>query len=359
MKVQTTKLQNMVAKSIKGTGDNKLIKMTSMMGIDVAKGTLCLTTTDATSYLYIFDKVSDDTDTFNCAVAADIFAKLVGKLTNEYTELELTDNTLVVTSNGKYRIALEPDENGEPIKIPNPCEGLIPAEGDYLGILSVADIEVMNDVLKPSLSTNVGSCYANYIVGQFAVATDRAMLSGYTKELFKKNLLFTRNFVELLGLATDDVMLYHKDDDVVIAEAVGVRVYTKLIANKDISDYSVDGVNKMLSLEYASYCKIKKSELLNTLERIAIFVGAYDEGAVNVSFTQDGIEVFSKQDRGAELVEYMEIKDFKDYSMKIDINRWIAQLKAYKSDSVDLYFGNPMCIKMTDGDISQIIALIA
>lgn len=358
MKVQTTKLQNMVTKATKGLGSNKLIKMTSMIGIEVDNGTLCLTTTDATSYLYIFDKVSDDTDKFQCAVDADIFSKLVGKLTNEYTEMELNDNTLIVTSNGKYKIALEPDENGEAIIIPNPVKEIIPEDGDYLGILSVADIAVMNDVLQPALSTNVGSCYANYIVGQFAVSTDRAMLSGYLKELFKENLLFTRDFVELLGLASDDVMLYRKADDVIIAEAVGVRVYTKLIANKDISEYSVDGINRMLDLKYDSYCKIRKSEILNTLERIAIFVSAYDEHAVNVKFTQDGIEVFSKQDRGAELVEYMEIKDFKDYQMKIDIHRWIAQLKAYKSDAVDLYFGNPMCIKMTDGDIAQIIALM-
>lgn len=358
MNIKTIALQNMVAKVIKGVGSNKLIPITSMIGIKVEDEKLTLMSTDATSYLSVFSTITEHENAFECTVDADIFAKLISKLTSEYTEMELDDNTLIIIANGTYKIAVQFDENGDGLIFPQPK--INESALNLRGHITPEDVKLMNDVIKPSLSSNVGSCYANYIIGEFVVATDRAMLSAYNKSFFEMNYLYTRQFVELLSLSSNEWKIMQESDDTLLAtDESGTQIYTKLIANKDISDFSVDGVKKMLALEYDSYCKVKKAELLSTLERIAIFVSAYDDSVVNVTFTQDGIEVFSKQDRGAELVEYMEVKDFRDYSMKIDINRWIAQIKAYQSDSIDLYFGNPMCIKMTDGNITQVIALIA
>ena len=55
MKLPTIKLQEMLAKSIKGASFNKLMPMTSMIAIKVKNKELTLTTTDGTNYLYMIE----------------------------------------------------------------------------------------------------------------------------------------------------------------------------------------------------------------------------------------------------------------------------------------------------------------
>jgi hypothetical protein len=61
---------------------------------------------------------------------------------------------------------------------------------------------------------------------------------------------------------------------------------------------------------------------------------------------------------GIERVDYTESKDTIDLTIKINIDRFRNQLKAYSSDVVDLYYGSDICIKLVDGDLTQVIALI-
>mgnify|MGYP002626966704 CR=1 FL=1 len=53
MKINTVKLQEMITQASKGSGNNKLIPITSMMLIELKQNKLTLVTTDATNYLYV------------------------------------------------------------------------------------------------------------------------------------------------------------------------------------------------------------------------------------------------------------------------------------------------------------------
>ena len=48
LSIKTEKLKEMVSRSIKGVGNNKLIPLTSLMAIELKDGKLTLITTDAT-----------------------------------------------------------------------------------------------------------------------------------------------------------------------------------------------------------------------------------------------------------------------------------------------------------------------
>ena len=59
--MNTVKLQDMVAKAMKGASNNKLIPLTNLMAIQLKDHKLTLITTDATNFLYIMeDKVAGD-----------------------------------------------------------------------------------------------------------------------------------------------------------------------------------------------------------------------------------------------------------------------------------------------------------
>ena len=117
--IGTTKLQDMVARASKGVGNNKLIPITGLICIEVKDNKLTLITTDATNYLYIMDDkfVNDD---FYAVVDANMFAKLISKMTCENIVLTVSDGVVAVKGNGNYKIELPLDENGQPIKYPDP-----------------------------------------------------------------------------------------------------------------------------------------------------------------------------------------------------------------------------------------------
>ena len=62
LKVKTAVLQSMVAKAIKGAGNNKLIPITSLMSFRVVGKELHIITTDGTNYLVIKSPITDETD---------------------------------------------------------------------------------------------------------------------------------------------------------------------------------------------------------------------------------------------------------------------------------------------------------
>ena len=108
--IKTVKLKEMVAKAVKGVGNNKLIPLTSLMAIELKDATLTLITTDATNYLYISeDKVVGED--FYVVVDANVFSKLISKMTCEDVTLEIKSDiiALQVKGNGTYKIELPLD----------------------------------------------------------------------------------------------------------------------------------------------------------------------------------------------------------------------------------------------------------
>ena len=77
-----------------------------------------------------------------------------------------------------------------------------------------------------------------------------------------------------------------------------------------------------------------------------------------MTFTKDGLQVSSKASSGVELLPYIESENFKDYMCYIDIEMLASQIKGQSSDVVDLYYGNETAIKMVDGKLTQLVALL-
>lgn len=350
--VNTVQLQNAVAKATKCSGFNKLLPITTMIGIKFNGTDLVFTTTDGTNYLYISLGVGSD-ETFDVTVDADKFSKLVSKLTSEQITLEVTDAYLLISGNGDYKLSLQLDDKGENLIYPDPLKD-VPVEISDKKI-SKTVIDLMLNSLKPSLSQTAGSVYTNYCVGKVIASTDRVMLGIFDEEVVDEQLLFSRQFVDLLGLANDDVN-FELSGDYMIARCGDMVLCAKKSAN--VTDYNIDALNKLLGFDYDAFCRVNKSALLATLERLAIFVGQYDDSAINIHFTNDSMELSSLNSSGVEVIDFMESKNAQDTTIKINILRLITQLKAYASDSVDIYYSNGKFIKLNDGKLTQIIALM-
>lgn len=351
--VSTVQLQALVSKVNQCVGNNKLHRITNMIGLKSVDGALQLYSTDGVNTLCV-SMQADDAD-IDVSVNAETFVKLISKITSDSISLEVCDNVLNISGNGNYKLALELNDNGDIFSFPDND-----VDADEVGTISADAIQTIQASLKSSLSVNAGSVYTNYYAGEFVAATDRAMMGVYDYPMFTSDetkFLLNSGFVDLLSLGGDSVILaYNVDTQILVASADRFRLTTK--ASTDCTEFNIEGINKMLAVEQDSYCKIRKKEIVDVLDRLSLFVSAYDDGAITLEFSQSSVKVSSLSSNGVEIIDYAECKNIQDKTIKINIGRLISQLKSYTSDMVDLYYGSDICIKLVDGTVTQVVALM-
>lgn len=350
----TERMKQLVAYAIQGAGFNKLLELSGYIGVRAGEGTLYLNTTDGTNNLCVSDAcVADNLDV---TVSAELFSKLISKITSDTLDMEVVDNTLVVTGNGKYTLEIVRDETGALLSFPDK----FPKETKELGKLNAVDIVAINTTVKASLDTVAGSVYSSYYFGDVIASTDRCMMTMFKKKAFDEPYMFNRQFVDLMTMSGADVIVSKSDTMLLAESSIGEKgsicICTRIPDN--VSEFKIEGVRQFSDLEVKSFCRIRKAELLDLLDRLALFVSKFDEGAIQLHFTNQSVEISSMASSGVESIEYTECKDATDMTIKINIDRLRTELKSYNSDMVDLYYGSDMCIKLVDGDISQVIALI-
>lgn len=354
LSTKTVVLQEMVSRSIKGAGQNKLIPLTSLMAIRLKDAQLTLITTDASNTLYITqDKV--DGDDFYCVVQAEQFAKLIAKMTSENVTLTLDNSGLTVKGNGVYKLDLPLDENGNTIQYPDPA-----AEFEVNGELTEINLSTIKTILatnKAALAVTMEEpVYTGYYVGDKVVSTDGYKICGLNVKLFDEPVLIAPETMNLLDVMTEEKIGAYVQDDIIEFITKDCVIYGHLMEGLD--NFAIEPISGLLEEEFASVCKINKADLLALLDRIALFVGIYDNRAIRLTFTETGVDVSSKQSNGVETIVYMDSKNFKPYTCQLDIGLLLQQVKASRADVLELHYGNERSIKFVDGNVTQVVALL-
>ena len=332
-----------------------MIPITGLMSIALRNNGLILTTTDAVNYLYIFeDKIEGDD--FSVVVQAETFSKLISRMTSEKISLVLTGEELKVEGNGNYKIELPLDEEGEPIKFPDPLKNVdtLTVRPDYeVELTTIKRLLAMN---KPALATDEGSCYAGYYAGNSVVSTDSYKICGTNIKLFDSPILIRPQTMDLLDVMSSEKIAVYIQDDTVIFISDGCTVYGKTL--EGIEDYQIDAISNLLDLDFPSECSVSKDTLLQALDRLSLFVGPYDKNGIYMTFTRGGIMLSSKKSSGTEVIQYKTSKEFNDFTACIDINMLQTQVKAHVLDDIIIQYGLDNALKIVDGNVIQIIAFI-
>ena len=354
LQIKTTKLQEMLSKAIKGASNNKLIPLTGLIAIQLKDNKLTLTTTDATNYLYIQDD-NIEGDDFYAVVQVDTFAKLVARMTCETITIDLHESYMNVIGNGTYKIDIPLDEEGNPIAYPNPAEMV--SRTNQIGCLSTPTIKTIIGSLKQSLmTTNDYPWYTCYYIGESVIATDTFKISTLRKKLFTEPRLVSNEQMNLLDVITDESIDVFADGDKMLFVTPHCTVYG--IEPMDIDEFSVDAIDSLVNQRFGSMCKLPKDAILRLLDRISLFVGVYDNGEICLTFTPDGLMVTSKMSTGTEMIPYIESSNFADFVCSANVSMLTSQIKAQSGDTIELWYGEDSSIKIVNGDITAIVALL-
>lgn len=361
--VGTAMLQEMVAKAIKGAGNNKLIPLTSLMAIELKDNELRLITTDATNYLYVNqDKVVGDD--FYVVVDADTFYKLISKQTCDSITLSVNAglSALEVKGNGDYKIEMPLDEDGQFIKYPDPCKTFFDsAPRSSICEINKSTIQVILDTIKPALATTLENpCYTGYYVGKQVVATDTYKIASMDVELLGNVVqLISPELFDLLAVFSDEkIKVFVDGTDVVFTSATSIDCTVCGKFMEGLEDFAIDAIMSLVDTEFESFCSVPKGELLQLLDRLSLFVGPYDKNSIDLTFTKTGLQISSKAANGVEIINYVASDNFKDFTAPIDIQMFTQEVKAIQNDVIELYYGEDNAIKMTDGNITIIVALL-
>lgn len=357
LKIKTEKLKDMVSRAIKGASNNKLIPITSLMAVELRSNILTLTTTDATNYLYIKEEKVEGDD-FYVVVPVEVFSKLVARMTCENVTLTLAEkmNVLEVKGNGNYNIELPMDEEGNPIKYPDPLDS-IELDSSKATEIHLSTVQAILNSVKPSLANTLEiPCYTGYYIGDRVVGTDTYKIASLNVKIADEAMLVSQETMNLLDVMTSEKIWMQIVDDVIVFTTPDCAVYaTKM---EGINDYSIGAISGLIAADFDSMCKLPKATILQVLDRLSLFVGTYDKNGINLTFTSDGLQISSKSSSGVEIIPYSESQNFKDFTCMIDIESLIAQIKAQVTDVIMLYYGKDNSIKMVDGNLTQILALM-
>ena len=352
--INTETLKTMVAKAVKGASNNKMLALTQLMNIELKDNKLTLTTTDATNYLYVHeDKVAGED--FKVVVPVEVFSKLVAKTTSENITLELKENCLEFKGNGKFNIELVLDENGNYIDYPNPLNDMdtsVPKD-----LVELTTLKTILQSVKPSIAkTTEVPVYCNYYCGDRVVGTDTYVVAALDVNLFDEPTLITPEMMDLFNVFTEEKIGYFRDDNKVAFVTKDVTLYGTLA--DDIEDFAIDAIEGLVEQEFNSDCAVSKTDLLNTLDRIGLFIGVYDKGAINLTFTSEGLMISSTSSSGVETLDYKESNNFLEFTASIDCEMLKNAVKAVDNDLVVINYGEDNAIMIVDNNVAQVVALL-
>lgn len=357
-KIKTEVLKDLVAKAVKGVGNNKLIPITTLMELCTFHGQLHINTTDMVHFLYVRgDLVSGDIETIapRVVIEAEKFAKLVSKITTEFVEIEDKEKYLEITGNGKYTLDIPLDENGERIKFPSPEYTTL---GETLE-LKKSVVDLISSVCKASVAKTLEvPVYTNYYVGDSVLSTDTYAISSVNLNLFNgRKMLIPAELMDLFAVFDEEtIKVDFTSSNFVKFSTKNVTIIGRLAEGTD--EYAVDAISGLVQQRFDSECEFKTAEMISALERIALFVGPYDDSAVKLTFTENGISIESKQSNGVEVIPYTVSENYVPFTCMININMLLAQLKARGTDRTIMQYGEENSVKLIDGAVTQVIALL-
>ena len=352
--IGTELMKDVVARAIKGAGNNKLIPITSMMCIRLQNGDLTVITTDATNYLYIKEQhvAGDD---FYVVVDANQFAKLVGKMTSDNITMTVDSNfTLTVKGNGTYKIELPLDEDGNLVKFPD----AIGKNDSETGItMNRSTIQVILDTIKPALAVTMENPqYTAYYMGDKVVATDSYKIASLDVPIFDEPRLVSSEFIDLVSVMRSEKITAHIGKTDIMFDTPDCTIVGKFVDG--LNDFAIEPISNLIDQEFESFCAVPKNELLQTLDRLSLFVGTYDKNAVDLTFTKEGLQISSKASSGVEIVSYISSDGHRDYTCAVDILMLMQEVKAIQNDKIEMFYGDDASIKLVDGNITIVIALM-
>lgn len=350
----TEKLGRAIATASKGSGRGKFLPITAYAEITLEKGTFSITCTDGSNFVCarVHDIKGEDG---KCIVNVEQLNKLVQKTSVEEMTFSVEDDCIKVTGNGNYNLPLLVDEKFPKYSMGTAGDNIVIEDvklAELIATLGINKCAVSNDKATPQLT--------GYLIGEKAsVSTTGALACNVDATLIGENsLLLSQEFVALLPLMETELVKIVYDGEGILIDSDEVTIYGAELKGKD----EYPDVSRLLALDIPYSVEVDKDQLQESLDRISIFTDKVNNIGVVMSFEEDGLSVSDKEHRGNESIKYTDgptsENGAEDVECLVSIELLQNLLSSLSGEKVRIDYGSDLAIRISEGNITQVLALL-
>lgn len=368
MIIRTEILQESCAKILNAVDSNVLSAVTETLEIKTENKQLSMSVTNREYFVKILfgDNIGDE---IHATVNANLFLKLISKVTSETIELYTDEKSLYVKCNGDYKLPLiyEGDKLVElpVINIENVSETF---DVDSTILHSIVNYN-SKELGKGSISKPIQRLY--YVDNEGAITfTTGACVNKFSIDMTSK-LLLNDKLVKLFKLFKDTkvkVTVGHNklsEDTVVTAvrfEAPNITIDAVLSCDDSmVVSFPVSGIRGRADTVYPNTISINKELLMQAVERLNLFNHAGMRSDLSVSivkleFTSTNLVVADRNGINREEIPYTTpLEGEVDYSALIDSSDLTKTLASATNQIVTIGFGNEQAFVISEGLVKWVI----
>lgn len=333
LKVKTEELAKLISKAQKAAKIIPDIALTTYLQIESDGTSLSVSGFDGLNYYKFKQKVKAAKALF--VLKADIFFKLFSKTTSKEILLKDEESHILFKGNGSYKLDKEIDQStdeGIRIKFPE-------AKPKKFYTIKTADFASAMERVFPGVAEVQTPIYLTGILAREdnLLATNDVRSVRVDTKLVKEKILFSVEFTRIVALLESESFKFGT------VEADGVKYYvasaddgfvqgSQVLGLKEFPAEIIDGI---FETKMEASAKVNKAELIDVVDRFAIFADRIGEQGVEIAVTKDGL-VLRKENIGEEIIPLKEMQKFKPYQCRTDILRLKKLIE--KADTTDLTF---------------------
>ena len=363
IKVKTEELKNgagLISKVWLGT---KLIRSSEYIFISVNKDKMLLLSSDIDNIVQVSIPVENpDTDVIKRFVSGEVFYRYVNLITGaREVNISLGDNS-VILEYGKNRVEFETVSDEDSVDfikaIPEPVGSSVSV--DVKNLLS--GLKVLSAANNTVDTTNIMSNF--YIGAVGGLSTNNYRISATKKSIInldeKSEFLIPTHLVNILRIfegkeqltfcgGDENQYLYFISDNIIVAG----------IDNPNLEQYPKNPILDLLKTAPDFIFKVMKSTLLNSLERLRLFIKDGDRGAIKVVVKNKELILNNILGNSEEVIDLSttEEKEF-SFESKFDINNLFSILEQISETNINIGFVKDKYIIIETEDYKYIAAIM-
>jgi len=357
MKIELGKetFNNAVNKVYKGVGNMNIFMITTIIGIEGKDGDLILTSTDNARNLEVRVKSVLPKDiNFYTATKAALLKSLINRTDSATVSLDILDDRIVF--NGDCSANLEIVLNDEDSQVGPARIRPINVEGETKDV-KVSDLKKFLTYLKSTLPVNPDK--PEYTA--YRVKNGVAM----TYDTFGSNLIEIGwdNVDILVGPAI--VNLFELLDEEVAHVTVGadkIKIETDTVVisgalRPDVAKYVVEKFTKIIYSEqmFSTEVVIDKQRLLDTLDRISLFVDKDEASIFSIEVNHDSMLLLSLDKNFVEKVEFESSNLEANIQRLVGLSTFKSSVSSLQGDKVIVNFGVDGGLRITENKAYMVV----
>lgn len=335
-----------VSKGVGGSSSAKMLPVTGYLKLTLKDNVLSITATDMQNFITYSEKGVIGANG-EAIVHAESLIKLVSKTTKSDMTFKLTDTALEVKGNGSYKVELFESNEFPSFKFNDQVAGTELSLATLKKAFAIGESAIAHEMLIP--------CLVGYKMGDIMVSTD-SMKMAMTKIGYEgEPMLLQQKLVDLVCSLNVEKVTVKKDGNKLMFITPSITIFGAELDG--IEEYPE--ITGFLALEYPESITVKRKDLLETLDRMSVFVKTFDNHGVRLSFTTEGLQVEDLRKNNVEVIEYTENKMTQGSPDIVMNNKFMTDLLSVLGDeTVTIHFGDDLPIKFQQAgsDIVQILS---